>query len=643
MGEGGQTAIVKTYLRLLRYIRPYGFQMTAAVLCMVLFAVTSVFSVGMLLPFLNVLFNDSSAVMVPGASEAEVEMLEQSLPTKVTRLRDDVKAWVMGWFLRPSPVQSLGRVCIGLLLFTFFKGIFAYGQRFLLISVEQAVIRDLRNHLYEHLHRLSLSFFHGRKTGQILSRITYDVTLVRQAVSAVFTNLVRDLLLVVFYLGLVLWISWRLALVSFVVLPPIMYVVGRVSRKLRKHSAASQQRMADVTTVLQETVSGIRIVKAFAMEDLEIRRFRDSTQGYFKSLVRLQRVGSLATPLTEFLAVVGALVVLWYGGLQVLEGTGLSPDWFIIFVASMISAMSPIKKLTQVNTQLQEGLVAARRIFDLLDTEPEITEKPGAVEISGVKEELRFENVSFGYGPGRLVLRDIRLTVGAGEMLAIVGPSGAGKSALVYLVPRFYDPTAGRISIDGVDLRDLRLRSLRNLMDIVTQETILFNDSIWNNIAYGMEGATHDAVVRSARAANAHTFIEAFPEGYATVIGDRGVKLSGGERQRVAIARAFLKNPPILILDEATSSLDSESELLVQEALDRLMADRTTLVIAHRLSTIQNADKIVVLQDAEIAAIGTHDTLMAEPGVYRRLHDTQFRNENRTAGQPVHPEGNSGE
>ncbi len=633
---------MNTYLRLLGYIRPYGFRMTAAVLCMVFFAITSVFSVGMLLPFLNVLFNDSPAVLVPGVSAEDVDLLEQSLPTKISRVRDDVKEWVMGLFLRPSPVESLGRVCVGLLIFTFFKGLFAYGQRFLLISVEQAVIRDLRNRLYEQIHRLSLSFFHGRRTGQILSRVTYDVTLVRQAVSAVFTNLVRDLLLVVFYLGLVFWISWRLALVSFVVLPPMMYAVGRVSRKLRKYSAASQQRMADITSVLQETLSGIRIVKAFTMEGLEIRKFRDRTQGYFKSLVRLQRVGSLATPLTEFLAVAGALIVLWYGGLQVLEGTGLSPDWFIIFVACMISAMSPIKKLTQVNTQLQEGLVAARRVFDLLDTKPEITERPGAVELREVREELRFERVSFGYEPERLVLKDIDLSVKAGEMVAVVGPSGAGKSTLVDLVPRFYDPTSGRIMIDGIDLRDMTVRSIRSLMGIVTQETILFNDTIWNNVAYGMENATREAVVRSAKAANAHAFIEACPDGYGTVIGDRGVKLSGGERQRVAIARAILKNPPILILDEATSSLDSESEFLVQEALDRLMADRTTLVIAHRLSTIQNASKIVVLEDARVVAVGTHDSLMAEPGVYRRLHDTQFRNGGQGAREPVGREGSPG-
>ncbi len=619
---------MKTYYRLLRYIRPYGFKMTGAVLCMMLFAVTSVFSVGMLLPFLNVLFLESSAGPVaisPVTSVEDLEALEESLPEKVGQLRDEVKQWIMGLFLRESAVASLGRVCIGLLAFTFLKGVFAYGQRFLLISVEQAVVRDLRNDLYEQIHRLSLSFFHGRRTGQIISRITYDVTLVRQAVSAVFTNLVRDAFLVVFYLSLVLWISWQLALVSFVVLPPMMWVIARVSRKLRKYSALSQQRMADLTTILQETVSGIRIVKAFAMEEREIERFRGRTDGYYRSLVKLQRVGSLATPLAEFMAVVGALIVLWYGGLQVLEGTGLSPDWFIIFVAAMISAMSPIKKLTQVNTQLQEGLVAARRVFDFLDREPDIVEKPGAGEIRNLRENLEFHDVSFGYEEERLVLRDIRLRVSAGEVVAIVGPSGAGKSSLVDLVPRFYDPTSGCITLDGRDLRDLNVQSLRRLMGIVTQETILFNDTIWNNIAYGLKRATHEAVVEAAIAANAHNFIEEIPEGYETVIGDRGVKLSGGERQRLAIARAILKNPPILILDEATSSLDSESEFLVQEALDRLMEDRTTLVIAHRLSTVQNADKIVVMDTGRIVAVGNHESLLARPGIYRRLHETQFR------------------
>lgn len=541
------------------------------------------------------------------------------LKTKLSQKTDDL----IGGHDRQS---TLGRLCLLLLAAYFFKNLFAYGQGYLMARVEQGLVMDFQNSLYGHFHNLPLSFFHKQKTGHLISRVTNDVRLLNEAVNAGLINLLRDPIMVFLYLGIMIILSWQLTLAVLLVLPIGGGIIGITGRKLRKYSTRSQERIANITSVLQETISGIRVVKAFAMEEFEIGKFRRETWSFFKMMMKMIRVRRLASPLTEFLGVVVGVLILWFGGREVLKGNGLTPEEFIAFLGTTFLLMQPIKSLGEVNSRIQSGLAAGERIFAILDTVPEIKESRTPCEITELKDSVRFVNVSASYDGGSPVLKGIDLEVKTGEIMALVGPSGAGKSTLVDLLPRFYDPIEGSVQIDGIDIRDIKLQSLRHLMGIVTQETILFNDTIWNNIAYGLRDIPEEKVIAAARTANADEFIRGLPEGYQTVIGDRGVKLSGGQRQRIVIARAILKDPPILIFDEATSALDSESEILVQEAIERLMKGRTVFVIAHRLSTIQNATRIVVLDRGQIIQQGTHKELMSQEGLYKKLYNMQFRN-----------------
>lgn len=633
---------MKSYVRLLGFLRPYWRRLLAAFMCMAVFALLSGVSLGMILPFLNVLFQDSLLAQedapmetVLGAAAPQPSAAGLDAETGVVKgLKEDVKSRVLSMFVGRTKTDVLGRICVALLIVFFVKELFGYLQTFLMITIEQRVIRDLRDRLFWKLSELSLSFFHGERTGQLISRITNDVTLVRRALVASLANLFRESLLTLLYLGLAIWISWRLALITFAVLPPIVFVMARIGRRLRKRSARIQEKMADITSTLQESISGIRVVKAFGMEEYERRRFFAHTLSYFRTYVRMELLGALAGPLTEYLGVIGVVVVLWYGGREVLLSGTVSADWFIIFLAATLSTMQPLRKLSKANNELQVGMAAASRIFEVLDTEPDVSSPAGAPDLEGFRNRIVYEGASFSYEREEEVLRNVHLEIQKGEVVAIVGPSGAGKSTLLDLLPRFYDTTSGRITVDGMDVREVSLGSLRRLMGIVTQETILFNDTVRNNIAYGLEGASLEAVEAAARAANAHDFISAMPEGYDTEIGERGVKLSGGERQRLAVARAILKNPPILILDEATSSLDTESERLVQDAIEHLLLGRTVLVIAHRLSTVRNANRIVVLDRGEIVESGTHQELMEQGGLYRHLYDMQFADEPTVGSRP---------
>ncbi|MDI6808661.1 MAG: ABC transporter ATP-binding protein [Candidatus Eisenbacteria bacterium] len=610
-----------TYGRLLSYMKPYKKRIAGAILCMTIYAIFSGFSIGMVSPFIKVLFSEKPlSVEVTkeksvfeagglGAFQAKIEVL---------KLKGEK------YLLASRPIVSLERICFVILVVMLLKNLFGYGQSFFMVWVEQGVMRDIRNDLFRHLHELSLSFFHSRKTGHLISRITNDVGLVRDTISSGFFNLIRDSLLLLVCLFWIFWVSWKLAVVSLLVLPPSMFVIVSLGRRLRRRSTITQERMADITSVLHETIGGIRIVKAFGMEDLETRKFEGRNRAYFRSFVRLRRVGALASPLVEYLGVICATAVLWFGGHQIFVAKSLEPNLFFVFVFAMLSLMVPLKTLSNVNVTIQEGLAAATRIFSLLDTKPMVNEKENAIEIKEFRRSISFEDVTFNYESGDRVLKKISFEVKPGEAVAIVGPSGAGKSTLVDLIPRFYDPVEGSVTIDGKDLRELKLSSLRALIGIVTQETILFNDTVRSNIAYGKEGATREEVENAAKVAHAHDFIVSFPEAYDAVIGERGVKLSGGERQRIALARAILRNPQILILDEATSALDSESERYVQEAIHHLMEKRTSFVIAHRLSTIQNATRIIVLDDGRIVEEGTHDELLEMGGTYKKLYEMQF-------------------
>ncbi len=644
--------------RLLQYLRPYRGRLVVTALLMVGFALTSGITIGMMSPFVKILFTPRHAarveapaggaggaaappsVTIPGmgsiplgpSDTAAVATAPESttvragaLAARFSSWKRDLRTWFEHFFLTGDPIRSLNRICLTLLIVFLFKNIFDYLQSVLTVWVEQAVVRDMRNEVYSHLHDLSLSFFHARRTGALLSRITNDIGLVRGALAAGFSNLIKSVLLLTVCLFWIFWTSWRLALVSLIVIPPSIIMIVWLGKKLRKRSTITQERMADLNAILQETLTGIRVVKAFSMEEFEKKKFARAAEDYFRSFVKQRRLGAMAGPLSEYLGVVAATTVLWYGGNEILLQRALEPQQFFIFLFAMLQLMSPLKSLSNVNATIQDGLAAAVRIFRLLDTLPTVSSKPGARRASGIHEAIEFENVSFRYGTAGDVLHDVSFRVPAGQVVALVGPSGAGKSTLVDLVARFYDPTQGRLLLDGQDLRDYDLTSIRAQMGVVTQEPILFNDSLWHNIAYGVTDADEESVRRAARAANADRFIMDMPEQYQTKIGDRGVLLSGGERQRVAIARAIFKNPPLLLLDEATSSLDSESELLVQEALETLFAGRTVFVIAHRLSTIQRADRILVLDEGRIVQTGTHTELVSTPGLYQKLHRLQFR------------------
>jgi subfamily B ATP-binding cassette protein MsbA len=487
-------------------------------------------------------------------------------------------------------------------------------------------VTDLRNDLYRHIHQLPLAYFTNERTGNLISRIMNDVSVVNSGISATFNTLIKEPMLVIVYLAITLMLSWKLTLMAFIVFPLVLLIISLIGRRVHKESGMVQERIADLTSVLHETISGVKVVKAFGMEEFENRKFAEKGYAYLRTVLRVTQVRNLASPSTEFLSALAGGVIIWYGGLQVLGHESMRASEFLGFLFALFQLMPPIKELSTVNNRVQEATAAGKRVFEILDTEPNIRDVPGAVKLPGFREHLEFRDVSFRYEAGDLVLADISFSIRKGEVIAVVGPSGAGKSTLVDLVPRFYDPTSGAILIDGVDLRTAELKSLRELIGIVTQETILFNDTVRNNIAYGLEHCSLERVVMAAKAANAHNFISEMPSGYDSVIGERGVKISGGERQRLSLARAILKNPPILILDEATSALDTESEILVQEAIEHLMAGRTSIVIAHRLSTIKHADRILVIEAGRIVETGRHDDLVQnEHGLYRKLYQLQFR------------------
>ncbi|MGH7595948.1 MAG: ABC transporter ATP-binding protein [bacterium] len=621
---------MNVYPRILRFVKPYWLTLSGSIFCILLFTLLSGASLIAVVPFLNTLFKVSSESPAPTSSDQALPSGSSQVPNQLGRQLDALKEKASQWLVGGDRREALLRLCGVILLLIFLKNLFDYFQAYLMARVEQGIIKDLRNDLYRHLNELSLSFFHRTRTGQLISRITNDVNLVNGGVSAGFVTLVKNPLLILAYLGMAFYLSWELTLAALIILPTSLLLIGFIGSRLRRASSLSQEKMAEVTSVLQETISGVRVVKAFAMEEFEMRKFRTVAYDYFKALLHITRVSKLAGPVTEFLGAIVGVGILWFGGQQVLAGEGLSPGEFMLFLLAIFSLMQPVKELSSVNTRLQEAAAAGERIFEILDLAPEVASLPGAKKIERFERSIRFERVSFAYENEETVastevLRDISFEVKKGEILAIVGPSGAGKSTLVDLLPRFYDPQQGRILLDDLDLREIELKSLRRLMGIVTQETILFHDSVRNNIAYGLQGISDERLIQAAEAANAHRFIAELSKGYDTVIGERGVKLSGGQRQRLAIARALLKNPPILILDEATSALDSESEMLVQQAIERLMANRTSFVIAHRLSTILHAHQIIVIDKGRIVQRGTHDELLAQKGIYQKLYKMQFR------------------
>ena len=519
---------------------------------------------------------------------------------------------------------GLRLLILGLLLLFMFRALFQYGKKYLSSYVAQHAIKDLRADLYGHLQSLSLEFYSENKTGEIMSRATNDVGKLRGAIVSGAIGIFSKVFELVGGIIYLFSKNWRLAAISFVLFPFIGYIVDKFNQKIRRVSKRAQVKVANVSDVLQETISGVRVVKSFGREEYEYERFQEENYANFKANLKNSQLKAILKPITEFLAGVSFIFVLWYGGLKVLDG-GMTTGELTAFLTLMLYITNPIKRLTGLSGTIQQALAAAERIFEVIDIQPSIKDAPDAEELETVKGKIEFKDISFSYDDEEWALKDIDLEVNPDEMVALVGPSGAGKSTLVNLVPRFYDPDEGIVHLDEKDIKQYTVDSLRDKMGIVPQETMLFSGTIADNIYYGRLDATEEEMKRAAKAANAHEFIREFPNGYQTQLGERGVGLSGGQKQRIAIARAILKNPEILILDEATSSLDTESESLVQEALERLMDNKTTFVIAHRLSTILNADRIVVLEDGEIVETGKHEELIDQGGLYQDLYQAQFR------------------
>ena len=617
---------MKTYLRILKYVTPYWKHLIISIVCTVLYAMLNGMSVYLTIPLLDTLFQESSKPQT-STQTSTVSNVSHLLPDWVIKVKDDVVHTFDNFVFSGDKLDALFKICL-LVLFTFvLKNVFGYLQAYYLSYVEQGSMKALRDSAYKHLHQLPMSYFKQERVGNLISRLTNDVNVVQTSISAAFLNLIREPLTIIVFIGIALSISWQLTLLAFVILPFSMFIIAWIGLKLRKHSSRIQAKMADITSILQETISGVKIVKAFGMENYENKKFIDETNNYFKMMLRIVRIRNASSPITEILSVLVGAIIIYYGGVLVLQYNTLKASEFLGFLFAIFQLMPPIKELSTVNNRIQESSAAGDRIFEILDTNPNIKDKPDAVQVDKFNNTIEFSHLNFQYEDSEeLVLDDINFKVNKGEIIALVGPSGGGKSTLVDLIPRFYDPIEGKILIDGIDIKDIKIKNLRSLMGIVTQETFLFNESIKNNIAYGLGDYPIEKIIEAAKTANAHNFIVDLPDGYETIIGERGLKISGGQRQRISIARAIVKNPEIMIFDEATSALDNESELLVQEAIERMMKNRTTFVIAHRLSTIRNATRILVIDKGKIIQIGTHDDLIQDTdGLYFKFYEMQFR------------------
>jgi subfamily B ATP-binding cassette protein MsbA len=570
------------YIRILNYVKPYKNILAAALVCTVLAAGGNLY-----LPWII------------------KDMVDKVLSEKDSMMLNLIAASIVVIFIA--------------------RGIFYYGQNYLMSYVGQHVVIDIRAEVFKKLQRLSLAFYDKNKTGTIMSYVTNDVNALQGAMVENTIELVTEGFILIGSICAMVYLDWKLTVVTFCTFPVVLWFMDFFGKRIRSSGGQIQEATADITSVLQESVSSARVVKSFVREDYEIEKFEKENIANFDANMRNAKYMATLTPVIELVAALGVTVILWYGGHNVIDGV-TTPGSLIAFLVYAVNISNPIKRVTRTIGNIQKALAAADRVFKVLDLPEEVKDMPGARVLPPVKGTITFDHVSFAYNPQEVVLKDISFVVKPGQSIGLVGPSGAGKSTIASLVPRFYDTTSGTIDVDGIDIKTVTLTSLREQVGIVPQETLLFNGSVYDNIKYGRLDATKEEIIDAAKAANAHDFITNLPQGYETMLGDRGVNISGGQRQRIAIARAILKDPRILILDEATSALDTESERLVQEALDRLMVGRTAIVIAHRLSTVKNADRILVLDEGKLVEDGNHEQLMAMDGLYAHLYKIQYRN-----------------
>ena len=574
------------YLRILKFIRPYLGRLIAAGFCTVMTAAANLY----------------------------VPWIVRDVIDKVFQNKDS---------------DLLNLISLGIVVIFFARGIFYYGQSYLMNYVGESIVIDVRGIVSRKLMTLSTHFFDTNKLGTIMSYVTNDVAALQGAMVANSIEIITETSVLIGSVGAMVYLDWKLTLFTFCTFPVVLFFMDFFGKKIRKSGHRIQQATADITSILQETLAATRVVKSFVREPYEIARFDQQNKANFYANMKSAKLMGTLSPVIEFIAALGVTAIIWFGGRSVIGGD-ITAGSLVAFLVYAINISNPIKRIARVLGSIQKALAAAERVFYIMDLTDTIPQKPDAITLPSVEGNVEFRHVSFAYNKGETILHDVSFSAKPGQAIALVGPSGAGKSTVASLLPRFYDVTEGAIFVDGHDVRDVTLASLREQVGIVPQETNLFNDTVYNNILYGRLDATRDEVIAAAKAANADEFIQQLPKGYDTQLGDRGVNISGGQRQRISIARAILKNPRILILDEATSALDTESERIVQEALDRLMVGRTSFVIAHRLSTIQNAAKIIVLDKGSIVEEGTHQQLMAKHGLYAHLHDIQFK-ENQTA------------